>query len=126
MFLRSPKTNLSKMIPFFNNIFPPEVVTFVSRRPDDFSLSANQADLTEDQKESLSARLGFSLAKTVNIRQVHGDGITFISKNETYIVPEVLEEADGILTDTFNLPILVRTADCVPVFLYDSSHREFN
>ena len=108
----------------FNSIFPSNVIAFTSDRTVDFSLTADRTDLTENQKESLSARLGFSPAGTVNIRQVHGDRIIFISKDKTCVVPEVLEEADGILTDALNLPILIRTADCVPVFLYDPSRKK--
>ena len=103
----------------FNNFFPPKVVTLVSQKPEDFSLKNDQTDLTKDQQELLSAQLGFSISKTVNIRQVHGNSIVFVPKEASYVVPQVLEDADGIVTDALNLPIVVRTADCVPVFVYD-------
>ncbi len=107
------------MMPLFNNAFPSEVVTFVSRRPDDFSLTVDQNDLTEKQKQILSAQLGFTLKTTVNIRQVHGNEVIIISKVDEYISLEILKEADGILTDVAHLPILIRSADCVPIFIYD-------
>lgn len=107
------------MMPLFNNAFPSEVVTFVSRSSDDFSLKANQNDLTEKQKQILSVQLGFTLKTTVNIRQVHGNEVIVISKVDEYVSSEVLVEADGILTDFVNLPILIRSADCVPIFIYD-------
>ncbi|MBN1870181.1 MAG: peptidoglycan editing factor PgeF [Candidatus Omnitrophica bacterium] len=112
------------MTPFFNNVFPPEVVTFISRRPEDFCLAAGQASLTGGQKNFLSAQLGFQITKAVNIRQVHGDRIIVVPKDKPYIAPQVLEEADGIVTDTVNLPVVVRTADCVPIFAYDPSRRK--
>ncbi len=121
--LRSPKKNLQKMIPFFDNTFPPEVITFVSCRPSDFSLTATQNDTTKEQKQFLSEQLGFTFTGAVNIRQVHGNKVIFVSKGGTYVSPEVLEEADGILTDAVNLPIVIRTADCVPIFLYDQDQR---
>ncbi len=111
------------MTPFFNNIFPPEVVTFVSRRPHDFSLSTIQNGLTEEQKEFLSQELESPVTKAVNIRQVHGNKVIFISKDVSRAFPNILEEADGILTDIVNLPIAIRTADCVPIFLYEKEKK---
>ena len=121
--MRSPKKNLWKMTSFFNNAFPPEVVVFVSKRSDDFSLKADQNDLTESQKQFLSAQLGFTLNTAVNIRQVHGGEVVIISKIDKYVPSGVLKEADGILTDSVDLPILIRSADCVPIFIYDSDQR---
>ena len=34
-----------------------------------------------------------------------------------------VRKADGILTDRTNLPIAVRTADCLPIFVYDPRNR---
>jgi polyphenol oxidase len=112
------------MTPFFNNIFPPEVLTFISCRPHDFSLSATQNDMTEEKKRFLSEQLGFAITKVMNIRQVHGDKIIIVSKHKPYISPSVLEEADGMITTALNFPIVIRTADCVPVFLYDRQKKQ--
>lgn len=42
-----------------------------------------------------------------------------VNRMSGYTPPENLPEADGIVTDTVALPIVLRTADCVPVFMYD-------
>ena len=57
----------------------------------------------------------------VNIKQVHGDKIVVV--NEGYIhEKKSIEEADAVVTDQKKVAIAVRTADCVPLFLYDSQN----
>lgn len=106
------------MTSFFNNFFPPEVVTFVSKRPKDFSLKVDRNGLTPDQKEYLSHHLGFDLTGAASVCQVHGNKIIDITGLVDDRDKEILAEADGIVTDKVDLPVLVRTADCIPIFLY--------
>jgi YfiH family protein len=110
------------MTPFFNNIFPSEVVTFISKRPDDFALAAGQTGLTESQKQLLSTQLDFNLDKTANIRQVHGDKIIIVDE-EFSPGGQALEEADGLMTKVPQQPLAIRTADCLSVFMYDTRQK---
>jgi len=123
IWLISPKKSLLKRTPFFNNVFPPEVVTYVSCCPHDFSLPADRNDLTQEQRKFLSEQLDLTVDSTVNIRQVHGDKIISVLETDVDAAPEVLEEADGIITGAVDLPIMIRTADCVPIFVYDLSQK---
>lgn len=56
---------------------------------------------------------GFS-RPPVTIRQVHGNAVIRIDR-----VPEEILEGDALITNQPNLPIGVRTADCVPILIED-------
>ena len=111
-------------MPFFNNIFPPEVITYVSSRPHDFLLPPDQNDISQEKKRFLSEQAGVRGTTFVNIRQVHGDRVIVIPKSKPYVFSPVLEESDGIITSAANLPIVIRTADCVPAFVYDREQKQ--
>ena len=50
--------------------------------------------------------------------QVHGDRIEIVRRRD--MTREDLEGVDGLITDLYGLAIGVRTADCVPVLLYEN------
>ena len=104
--------------PLFDHFFPAHVVAYVSDRTRDFKLKDDQLVLEDDQRQFLAAQLNFNPADVVNIRQVHDKRI--VKAGEGYAKGRTsLEEADGIVTDTVNLPIVIRTADCLPIFICD-------
>jgi len=105
-------------MPLFNDVFPANVVAFTSDRTIDFTLTEDQRVLSRPQKEFFLARLGHDIPEPVPIRQVHGDKIAVVDEN----CPRkghVLEGVDGLVTDEPRLPLAVRTADCLPIFMYD-------
>lgn len=58
--------------------------------------------------------LGVKPERSCTLNQVHGDQIVVVSEP----VKEI--EGDGLVTKEPNLALVVRTADCAPVFFYDS------
>ncbi len=118
MFLIFLRLNPSKMMPLFNKVFSANVIAFTSDRTVDFTLHENQLKLNELQKKFLLSQLNLDLPEPVHIRQVHGDKIVIVDK-DTLQRDRVLEEADGLLTKSPCLPLAIRSADCVPVFLFD-------
>lgn len=50
--------------------------------------------------------------------QVHGTDIKIISDNNCS-----LEESDAIITNKFNTPIMIYTADCVPLIFFDKKKK---
>jgi hypothetical protein len=105
----------------FESFFPANVLVFQSDRSVDFALPQHQHGLTLEQRKALESILNETLPPVFNIQQVHQDRVVFAA---SVTVDERLgiEEADAVLTDQPNLPIVVRTADCLPVFLYDTKH----
>ncbi len=116
----SPKT-LSKAKDLFKDFFPAkEVIAFTSDRQTDFTRAKDSLSLTEIQKSALEEKLGMDCPTVVNVRQVHGNRI--VVADEDGETGGILE-ADGIITKFSKIAIAVRTADCYPIFLYDSKKK---
>jgi len=62
--------------------------------------------------------LGINEAAAKTLKQVHGNTV-FIVDSET---PWRDGEGDGLATVTAGIPLCIRTADCVPVFIYARQH----
>ena len=103
-------------MPLFNDFFPPHVIAFTGDRSVDFTLHNGRETLTQQQLDYLSSSLNMDVSEPARVRQVHGDKIIMAAEGAGEPVPE----ADGLLTQQVRLPLAIRTADCVPVFLYDA------
>lgn len=56
----------------------------------------------------------------VDINQIHSDKVLIVDKSGNY------GEADGIITSSKdNLVLLIKTADCIPIFIYDNITRNY-
>jgi len=95
----------------FNKFFPLEVVAFTSDRKVDFTLSKKV--LSPEQEKYLKTKLGFRCQKIFNIKQVHGANVVAPSDGRDIV------EADGATTNAPDVALAVRTADCLPIFMYD-------
>jgi len=104
----------------FNPCFSPQVISFTSDQSLDFSLKSNYQDqaLNSKQVEFVQQNYHIPQMQYINIRQVHGNGIVCVGQD--YMSNNVgIEEADGLLTTVPQHALLLRTADCLPVFLFD-------
>jgi polyphenol oxidase len=99
----------------------------MSDRSVDFTLRDQQQEMNQDQKEFLKTHFSltgesrdqtFDVSNVFNIRQVHGKKVVLANHQNDNTAPSI-QEADGLLTNELNLPIVVRTADCLPIYLYD-------
>jgi len=61
--------------------------------------------------------LGFQLEDLALPRQVHSDNVLWMHE------PGRPEATDAVITDQPGLPVCVKTADCIPVLLYDTRQR---
>ena len=91
--------------------------------------SANKLDYSGDtaivrlrEKKLLAAHIGIPAEQIFSLNQVHGDTIIEIDRSSPGSEPWVAE-ADGMLTAFPELCLVIRTADCVPVFVYDKTRR---
>jgi len=106
----------------FQNFFPLGVIAFVSDRSVDFALEKSDAVLTRKQRDLLSSPCGMPVRQLRNIKQVHGRRVIFISRKSLFN-PRRPKKADGVLTAESNVPLTVRTADCLSIFIYDKKHK---
>lgn len=88
----------------------------------DFMLPDSGKVFGDCQRQALS-QIGVKADQVVTIRQVHGGNVLRVTKDHCYIYVEDVPEADAVITDDPCCVLAVRTADCVPVFLYDPVKR---
>lgn len=113
--LRPPILSKTKL---FNNVFNEHVIAFVTDSAIDFVFEDSVRYFSSEQTDFLLRHYNIQAKKVVNIKQVHGDRIIYAHDHNIPVT-----EADGIITNVKNLPIAVRTADCLPIFLYDKKSK---
>ena len=74
------------------------------------------AKSSEDMKR-FSDKYGFNYDNIVYNTQVHGADVRIVESGDDFT--ENGKEADGLITNLRNTPLLIFTADCVPVVFYD-------
>lgn len=93
------------------------VLAFVSDKSMDFQPTDFDAPLTGPQQEYLKKECGMDIPHVFWRKQVHGDEI-LVAEGSSYS-SRGCPDADAYITSERNLPIAIRTADCVPLFLFD-------
>lgn len=102
----------------FSDFFPPEVLAFYGDRSVDFTPDKISGRFNQPQIDFLVDHLGSFVSYVVTIRQVHGNRIVVADRHTSHGL-----EADGVITRQKGIPLTVRTADCLPVFLFDPGSR---
>jgi len=74
------------------------------------------------QKSFLAEQLGFVPSFLADVRQVHGRRV-ILATEEFMRRNDFPEEADGLVTNISNVALVIRTADCLPVFMYDTKRK---
>ncbi len=69
---------------------------------------------------ALAKTMGYDLDRLTHMRQVHSDQIIIIDETYTFDKPP---ECDALITDLIDRPLMVMTADCTPILLYDHNRR---
>ncbi len=81
--------------------------------------------LDGDRSEALMAcacHLGIPPDRLFLLRQVHGDSVHVLRKDET-IMPGAPPRADIVITDKEGMYLCIRTADCLPILFLDPVRR---
>ncbi len=92
------------------------------------NLGANRGDDPNAVRENyhiLCTALGMSEKNLVFSRQVHKDTIRSVTMKDAGkgLFHPIDYEADGLITNIPNLPLVIFTADCIPILLYDPIKR---
>ncbi|NLA87003.1 MAG: laccase domain-containing protein, partial [Clostridiales bacterium] len=87
-----------------------------------FNLGQNQGDdpaCVLRNYEALGSALGFDPSRLAFTRQVHGTTVRHVSKHDMLpVFAPAPYEADGLITAEKDVPLIIFTADCVPILLY--------
>lgn len=65
----------------------------------------------------IANKLGFKVASLNSVHQVHGSKILIIKNKTQSVSPD--SQFDGLITNVPEKFLLIKTADCYPVFLFD-------
>lgn len=98
----------------------PSVIALTGDASVDFTTQDFDAPLTPTQSAYLKTHTGIDVPRVFWRKQVHGDGVLVAGKDACV---RGCPDADAFVTDRKNVPIAIRTADCVPVFIYDPFKR---
>jgi len=77
-------------------------------------------DAVEINHRLICEALGFSVADLVSPHQVHGANVAVVGVQDR---GQVIEETDALITDQPGGLLMLRFADCTPVWMYDPVHR---
>jgi len=94
---------------------------FTEREEGSFALPSGDADPLGRAHRDVLYREGIDADRVVTIRQIHGARV--FAAEDLGDCAEQIPEADGVITRRTDVVLSVRTADCVPVFLYDPVRR---
>lgn len=90
------------------------------------NLGLNRTDNLSAVRENyrrLGSALGISCGSMVWCRQVHGTEVLESGMhNVCRFVPDGARDGDGLMSDVPGLGLIVFTADCIPILLYDTAH----
>jgi YfiH family protein len=98
--------------------FDKSLIAVTSDRSVDFTPTDFDAPLTVAQQNYLFKQTGQKIPHVYWRKQVHGD-LVLTAAGSSRGCPD----ADAVITNQKNLPIAIRTADCVPIFIYDPIHQ---
>lgn len=99
---------------FFTNR---HVVGFIGDGAMDFQTVDFDAPLTTAQRAYLKKECGADVSQVFWRKQIHGDDI--LVAKDSVLSCRNCPDADAYITDHKNLPVAIRSADCVPVLLFD-------
>ena len=97
------------------------LLAFISDFSIDFTPVDFDSPLTEVQRAYLQEKCGVDIPQVFWRKQIHGDDILVADAGAG--ASKGCPDADAYITNKKNLPIAIRTADCVPVFIFDPQHR---
>ncbi|MFH1359522.1 MAG: peptidoglycan editing factor PgeF [Candidatus Omnitrophota bacterium] len=112
------KLNRQKILGRLQNFFGKDVFVFVSERPVDFSLAKSAPLFSSQQKNLFKRRGSLKFSRVLNIRQIHGCRILCVTGENDWPQRKI-RRADGLMTCASHIPLAVRIADCLSIFMFD-------
>lgn len=67
----------------------------------------------------LAKELEYAADKLIYMRQIHSNSVVIVNEMMDFNSPP---ECDALITNRPNIPLMVMSADCTPILVYDSTH----
>ncbi|MDP3466427.1 MAG: peptidoglycan editing factor PgeF [Sulfuricurvum sp.] len=80
-----------------------------------FHVGDNRENVLQNH-DLLAESLGYTRSRLIHMRQIHSDQIVIINDTHHFDTPP---ECDALITNRPNIPLMVMSADCTPILLYD-------
>ena len=84
-----------------------------------FHVGDDPADVVRNH-DLLARSLGYDRRTLIHMRQTHSDIIVAIDESHTFDTPP---ECDALITNRLHTPLMVMSADCTGILLYDPLHK---
>jgi len=97
------------------------IIALTSDASIDFTPENFDSPLSETQRAYLKKESGLDIPQVFWRKQIHGDDV-LLARNGVKSSQDC-PDADAYITNEKKLPIAIRTADCVPVFIFDPVRR---
>jgi YfiH family protein len=96
----------------------------ISKAPySDANLAFHVGDNAEDvvkNHDLLADQLGYHRHSLIHMRQIHSDRIVIVEDSLNFDTPP---ECDALITNRPNTPLMVMSADCTGILIYDPLHK---
>lgn len=80
-----------------------------------FHVGDDETDVLTNH-DLLARALGYDRRRLVHMRQIHSDLVAAVSDNAGFDSPP---ECDALITNRRGIPLMVMSADCTPILIYD-------
>jgi len=84
-----------------------------------FHVGDNPDDVLKNH-DLLADKLGFNRHSLIHMRQIHSDKIVIVDESLNFDTPP---ECDALITNIPNIPLMVMSADCTGILIYDPIHK---
>ncbi len=87
----------------------------------------DKSELVIKNRKKFFALFGINYKKIVTLKQIHSNKVISVTKADigkgALNYNDSLAEADGMVTDKPNIPLVIFTADCVPIFFLEKKKK---
>ena len=77
----------------------------------------DKKDNVDINRKNLAKKYNFDFENLYSINQVHGNNIQIVDENSH----KLIEDCDGLITNSKNLTLMVMVADCIPIVFMDKT-----
>ncbi|MDD4854673.1 MAG: peptidoglycan editing factor PgeF [Sulfuricurvum sp.] len=95
----------------------------ISKTPfDSLNLAFHVNDTPNDVHQNhllLAKELGYEANTLIYMRQIHSDSVVIVNEMMDFNSPP---QCDALITNRPHVPLMVMSADCTPILVYDSTH----
>jgi len=84
-----------------------------------FHVGDNPEDVLKNH-DILADKLLFNRHSLIHMRQIHSDKIVIVDETLSFDTPP---ECDALITNRTDTPLMVMSADCTPILIYDPIHK---